>query len=61
MYGFFDTHHNYYQEMALATRHLARQTVFPSIRRKLVDIANQYDRMADYVSSIKTRNTADVP
>lgn len=61
MCDFFEARSAHYREMALGIRCLARQTRFPSIRRELVDIANRYDRMADYVSFGRPGNAVDEP
>jgi hypothetical protein len=48
----FEARRDHYREIAIVVRLLARQSKFPTIRRQLIDIANRYDRMADFADSL---------
>lgn len=54
MSDFWEPWRAHYREIAFVVRALARQTRLLSIRRKLVDIANRYDQMANYVSLLES-------
>ena len=57
----FGARRDHYREIAIVVRRLARQSEFPTIRRQLVDIANRYDRMADFADSLGDWAVEDIP
>lgn len=46
MRQFFGASGDQYRALAISLRRLARQAAFPSVRKRLIDLAKRYDRMA---------------
>ncbi len=42
----FEARGDHYRALATSLCQLARQAAFPSVRRRLIDLAKRYDRMA---------------
>jgi len=46
-----DDHHSrseHYRDVAASLRHLARQTQFTDVRRDLLELADSFERMAEF-------------